>query len=255
MEEGTIIDNQTVSLNSPSTPEPIIPKLPFKVKQAPILEEGVLTQRQTTLSPFNTQRLFATMAKGAYSPAIVKSTLEGQGWIDDKDLSDHRHRVYYNPEMDKAVVSSRGTKIDDVHDLLTDLAIVLGQESKTPQFKKTDRVVVDTVKKYGQKNVSLTGHSKSGLEMIETGERYNLPTYVFNPATMPSRVDLWKPHVAGKLVYDYLQGNKQPKKNINIYTTGVDPVSMYSSLLFDKYNVKLIKPKYHFDTHGIDNFL
>lgn len=186
------------------------------------------------------------MARAAYNTGKYSEDYDKQGYIVDKELSDSYRTVFYNPQNKRAVVSYRGTKLNDIADLATDLAIVKGSERQTPRFRHAMKVAEKTIKKYGKDNVTLTGHSLGGSQAIYVGQKTGLTTHAFNPGVGP------KTGIREVLSRFFRSRNKG--SNVNIYHTGKrDIISMLSPLV--RGNVRHVAPKMHKNPHGIDNFI
>lgn len=186
------------------------------------------------------------MARAAYNPDKYSGDYSGQGYEVDRDLSDRHRMVFYNPSSKKAVISFRGTKLNDVGDLYTDFKILKGEEANSTRFRNSSNLTRMVMRKYGKENVSLTGHSLGGTQAVEIGQKYGLQSVSFNPGVGPK--------TGIKQALGKLLKKKSAYKNITVYHTGIrDPISALSPLLQGR--IKHIGPRFHKDAHSIDNFI
>lgn len=206
-----------------------------------------------------TRKNYATLSKVSYlagaddrkiQKALRKEKL-GNRMEYVPDLSDSTHLTFFDRKRDKAVVSYRGTQINNPADLFTDVAIFFGVERLTPRFNNALRAAKDAERRYGKDKVEYTGHSLGGTQALYVTNRTGKPCYAFNPGKGFRRYDVLHQ-------YDALAGlagakkNKLRPDNATIYTTGIDPISL-NSTRYDA-NVEYVKPS-QFDVHGIDNFI
>lgn len=150
----------------------------------------------------------------------------------------------------KAVITIRGTtpkeKSNALRDLATDTAILFGQAEKTPRYIATDMFLQNAMNK-GYSDISAVGHSLGAHQALYLGKKYGVKTTAFNPAF--SFKDIAK-SVGERIT---LGGKKY--KNIEIYTTGTDPIS-FGSLLNISQDVKRIKPtKPWLSSHALEQFI
>ncbi len=118
-------------------------------------------------------RRMAHFASASYNP---KDTLKG--YTLDKSLSNKRFSVYTKGK--KVILSVRGTA--DVEDaLVDDMQIATGKQHNRVEEaqKKLDEVKA----KYGDKRISLVGHSMGALTAGVIGSRNKLHTYAYNPGS------------------------------------------------------------------------
>lgn len=90
--------------------------------------------------------------------------------------------------------------------------------------------------KYADYSRSLSGHSLGGGISLHMSRTLGIPTYAFNPSPQLAHRD--KPHSESKIV-----------------RTLLDPVSLISSTFKEPEKVKVVKSKYSFHPHSMDNFL
>lgn len=104
------------------------------------------------------------------------------GFLYIPDLSNDTTAVYYNPILNKAVVSHRGTK--GVLDWANNIAYLRGGYNWTNRYKQGQEVQRRTEKRYGAENVETIGHSQGGVLARELGKNTkNIiqlnPSYLF----------------------------------------------------------------------------
>ena len=97
----------------------------------------------------------------------------------DKELSNNEALVL--EKNGKYEVAYRGTEGTDLEDWKTNFNIARGKEASTPQFLDADDVMAKSISKYGRENIHVSGFSKGGAKASYLGEKYDLPTTLFNP--------------------------------------------------------------------------
>ena len=108
--------------------------------------------------PLNLQ----TVLKSSYlTKEQSSSLLSKNGYTMDNDLSNINTRVYYNPELDKSILTIRGTK-NLLNDIPTYFSVFLGTTDlqNTKRFKDTEKIYNKAKEKY--KNLTIVGHSLGG---------------------------------------------------------------------------------------------
>ena len=83
----------------------------------------------------------------------------------------------------KVIVGFRGTKLNDVDDLLDDALVVQGGIRKSDRYKKSRKEVKDLISKYGKDNVELSGHSLGGSIARELSRDLGVKADVYNPGS------------------------------------------------------------------------
>lgn len=93
------------------------------------------------------------------------------GYILDKDLSTDEGKVYYNPELNHATLTHRGTE-GTLRDWSNNLKYGLSSDlyKNTDRFKRAKQLQEATEKKYGTQNVSTLGHSQGSILSRELGQ-------------------------------------------------------------------------------------
>ena len=74
----------------------------------------------------------------------------------------------------------RGTNPRKVKDLMTDLAIVTGNVTKTDHYKKLRKLAEEALKKYG-KDLDVSGYSLGGAMSYSIGQDLDIPSLSLNP--------------------------------------------------------------------------
>lgn len=102
-----------------------------------------------------------TFIDASYNAKTKKKELDKiNNYILDKQLSNQRDRVYYDPETKKAIHTITGT--DKLKDWSNNLLIPLGLHRLTNRYKNSEKIQREANKKYGKENISLITHSQSG---------------------------------------------------------------------------------------------
>jgi hypothetical protein len=127
----------------------------------------------------------------------------------DKKLSGQRVQVYYNPEIDRAIVVHRGTA--SIQDWGTNLAMSFGLKGK--RFNHAKKIQDEAEAKYGKDKIITMGHSQGGRWAEKLG-RDTSEVITLNKPTLPE---------------DLIKGDKVPKNQTDI-KTGLDPVSALRGL-------------------------
>lgn len=196
------------------------------------------------------QDRYAIFAAASYEPAkrdsMIRKYPETRGWKIDNALSNNRNTVFYNPQTREAVLSVKGTDLDQVDDLTNDALIIMGEERQGVRYRETRQILENMRQQYPQ--VSVTGHSLGGRIAIDLAEDFDIPAHVFNPGTTYKGIGkkaletLWQAATRGKA------------KNIQSYNTSTDLISIFS--VFDpKLKRKFVPTKKGLNAHSINNFL
>lgn len=166
----------------------------------------------------------------------------------DPLLSTKRTAVYFDPLLQKVIISHRGTV--DKSDIVQDAYLVAGLLSKSSRYKNALNIVASVVKKYQGYQIVNTGHSLGGKIAIELGK--NLPyndskVVAFNPAS--SLADISEFAKCGIIPTDSRCKNL---KNQKIYSIPFDPTSItyyfHPGDVYFKSKIKGINP------HTLRNF-
>ena len=164
--------------------------------------------------------LYASISRQAYKPNRKKK-VRGYEYIEDE--SSKKRAVYYNSKTKHYIVAQRGTDIKDNQDLEDDISILKGDLSQTLRHKRELGWLRRFEKKYGEENITLTGHSlganHSKLLSIETG----IPMVGFSEGTAPTFQSLGEKFLTKggnitnyKVIYDPIAG-------LNPFSTNVKP--------------------------------
>lgn len=151
------------------------------------------------------------------------------GYIQDDELSGKRVQVYHNPETNHLVVSHRGTS--GIHDVITDAKMVLGFKNNN-RFNHGKKITNDAIKKYGDNNVTIVGHSL-GSQITRESNKGNYDMVNVNPAILPS--DLLKSNKNNEIIikskYDPISVLHELKKSNNIIydnNNSLNPLKQHS---------------------------
>lgn len=158
-----------------------------------------------------------------------------EGFVLDKELSNKRTSVYNNPVNNETRVVHRGTDLLSAKDLKDDVLLSVGLLNKhtSQRVKNAHDITVKAKEKYNINKIHHTAHSLGG-EVTKSVMSKNDTGDVYNPGVSPISILSEKKH-----------------KNLNQYTTGIDPISISS--LIGKNKVTLVKPK-KLNVHSLDNF-
>lgn len=197
----------------------------------------------------DTMRHYAQLSHGAYGEGQDMSHL---GYEIDPEHSNRNRTLYRHKNSGKAVLAFRGTELDTRNkrgDLGTDALLALGLQGLSSRFRNAKKATAKAVEKYGQDNLTLTGHSLGGSQALYANSKYGIETHAYNPGVSPSMVK--------KSLMDNLSSQlfkRKPKKNATIYTTGRDIISGLSPL-FTKAKTVFVKGKKGSNAHSLENFL
>lgn len=173
-----------------------------------------------------------------------------EGYELDEELSKKKTRVYHNPETKKTIVAHRGTS--DAKDLKDDLLLTAGILNKktSSRVKTANKVTNEATKKYGDSEITHTGHSLGG-RVSELSQKKGQKVETYNGAASP--LDVPK-NVVNKVKCSVNGNSEECKKlkNRTAYTTGIDPISI--SNLVNPGKVVIEKPT-KLNVHTIDNFV
>lgn len=170
------------------------------------------------------------------------------GFEMDNELSTIDNLVLHNPQTGETVVSYRGSTIDikgEPGSVLRDWktnAQIAGGKTNTQRVREAEAQFDRVVSKYGKENLATVGHSQGGHISFEMGQKFDVPSYSYNPAVNGTQVER---AVAGEAEH-------------MIYKTPLDFASphAYRDMPGVKTNVvKNLKGKDSvIDTHSLDQF-
>lgn len=189
---------------------------------------------------------YAMLSNAAYYPGKAAELVKASGYLVDDELSNRNRTTFYHPETKKAVVAFRGTNPRDPSDLLADYLIARGQTGVSTRFKTSATTVRKANKKYGNDNVSVTGHSLGGSQALDINRKLGNKAYAFNPGAGVGGVPL------DILKSAFTSPARRKKGTATIVATPGDPIS--ASALFGPERKILVKAR-HKDAHSIKNFL
>jgi len=214
-------------------------------------EGGALTEDEKGLA-----NNWSHMAASSYkAPADRIKFLKDAGIEDyemspsDDEFQDDNTAVYKN-KAGKRVVSFRGTKPTDKHDMLADLGIVKGTFNKTKRYKDWDNTMSKVVAKHGSDNIErIASHSLGARMGLEMGKKHNIASENFNTGSSP--VDIPK-NVLGKLKCSTIGGKEcgLNKKHRN-WLVNTDPVGI--STVVSPYTNRYIYQR-QANPHGVSNW-
>jgi hypothetical protein len=164
------------------------------------VKQKIVTHNQQKVVANNPHAVHEHLASAAY----YKSHPSIHGYHIDKSLSDEETKVYVN-KKGKVIVSFRGTTTPE--DIITDAEIIGGQRGK--RFDKSAEQVRQVIKKYGQENIEVTGHSLGGTIARYISDKFGLKGKAFNPGASPTE----------------LTATKESGRNIKTIINAGDPIS------------------------------
>lgn len=85
---------------------------------------------------------------------------KNQGYIYDKDLSNHNQQIYYNPNNKKMLMSVAGTH--NLRDWGTDAWLAFGGLKNTNRYNEAKNILQRARDKYNPSETSVSGHSLGG---------------------------------------------------------------------------------------------
>ncbi len=110
--------------------------------------------------PPTKQPTLFTGLKASYGDQNATSRLQQTGWEKDKELSDHRNQVYFNPSEGKIMMSVAGTH--NAKDWLTDVALAMGNLKSTKRYQSAKKTLEKAKLKYEKQDATVIGHSLGG---------------------------------------------------------------------------------------------
>ena len=140
----------------------------------------------------------------------AKTDLENKGYIFDEELSNKKHKVFYDPETKTPKIVFKGTT--DANEWFRNPLIPFNLEFLDPEFKKSKNLVKQVSKKYENKP-DLYGHSRGASKAVYNSNLAN-QVYTYNK---PSKI-------FGSHIF------KTDDDNVNNYRATFDPVSLLDIL-------------------------
>lgn len=135
---------------------------------------------------------YASLSAAAYSPQQYSGYTKKMGYTIDKDLSSVSRTVFYHKNSGRAVIAFKGTSPEKWkhitgNDLAADAGILANiSPSINGRFRGADKVYRQTAKKYGAKNVEVTGHSLGGSQAVYIGKKYGAKGIAYEPGLGPA---------------------------------------------------------------------
>jgi len=88
------------------------------------------------------------------------------------------------------VIAYRGTKYNNLQDMITNAGVLTGTVKRTPQSTAAKKQLTQVIEKYGKPPTDLIGFSKGSVHSINLGEEFNIRTTNFNPFIGPGMLDV-----------------------------------------------------------------
>jgi hypothetical protein len=193
-----------VTKDTPLTPDEIKPS--NLKKQIKLKQEIKGKKNLPKFEPKEGTGLPAGDIKVLLDKSYEKKPSDYDNYKVDKKLSGQRVQVYFNPEINKAVVVHRGTA--SIQDWGTNLAMSFGHKGK--RFNHAKKIQDQAEEKYGKDNIITMGHSQGGRWAELLGRDTN-EVITLNKPTLP---------------IDLIKGDKVPENQTDV-KTGKDPVSIF----------------------------
>jgi len=177
------------------------------------------------------------MADVSYTPAD-KRPQEIDGYKYDRDLSNDREAVYYNPNADKpAIISYRGTDPKSKKDLKSDVKLIFGKLEGDSRIKQGLETAKKVSEKYDTKPQTV-GHSLGGATSEIIASKLGLDTITYAGGTSP-------------LPFTTPTERKKKSRLIEKNVVINDPISNFG--IIKKGNIKIFTPKV-LNPHSLDNY-
>ncbi len=186
----------------------------------------------------------AVLSQAAYSKDYAAA--EKLGYKLDPDIGDESMSVFSHAATGTATVAFRGseTKKDWIvtDALLATHGNLLGHD---PRFLHHAELLADTIGKYGQSNVQLTGHSLGGTEAVWFGLANNLHSNAFNPgSTIEPGLRAGFNSMADTARSNYGVSHRENYSNQGVHRISSDVVSAFKGSYKHA-------PIYEYSRHGI----
>lgn len=177
------------------------------------------------------------MADVSYKPPDQRPQ-EIDGYKYDRELSNDREAVYYNPNADKpAIISYRGTDPKSKKDLKSDVKLIFGKLEGDSRIKQGLETAKKVSEKYDTKPQTV-GHSLGGATSEIIASKLGLDTITYAGGTSP-------------LPFTTPTERKKKNRFIEHNISLLDPVSMFG--VIKKGNIKITTPK-SLNPHSLDNY-
>ena len=180
--------------------------------------------------------LYSTLKNG-YS----KNKKDLNGYIFDRNLSDHNNQIYYNPTNKRLVHNINGS--NSLHDWVDNAKLAVGYG-----FKESNRYITSHKKlrqakeKYGVGTATVTGHSQSGFTAGMISGKNDKVLTLNKAATIGQKVRNNERHFRTKDMVSLLNSNS--KHTINLKPDNkqsiLKPVNAYNNHLVDAIKNKKI---------------
>lgn len=175
------------------------------------------------------------------------------GWTVDPELSDINATLFYNHQLEKAILAFRGTNIKNRDDLAIDSDIAFGKRDHT-RFNEAVQRTEKAAGKY--KDLNLTGHSLGGTLALHAYEKLGTPTRVYNPGAS-IKGDTLKLHSRGNPEI-IRHKDDQVSSGLSKYATKTHTSVPWElqDLVVDLFGNKIAQKAHHqYRVHSLDQFI
>lgn len=161
----------------------------------------------------------------------------------------------------ETILCFRGTRLVDIEDVKTDMAIIRGKEVDSQLFKAALITCRAAINKYGKRGLMLTGHSLGASLSMYISRELRVPAKVFNPGA--SGLDLlhkvWQNVKISDRPTESAAVNQRATSDRSLVSVYIVRGDIFSNFLL--YNDKINHKVYVLDNvkgtgaHSMDNFI
>jgi hypothetical protein len=167
-------------------------------------------------------KFYAKLAEAAYKDDEHRQKAP-KNWIYAPEHSSAHHAVYVN-ETDKEVITAfRGTQVDDLKDIQSDIAIVAHQRHAGVRFKDAEKDFSSILSEYPAEEYDhiLTGHSLGG----------SISTHIEQEFDEVSEVHNFNPGVGAAPLNPFAAVFQKKKPHVHDYIIKGDPISVFGTMM------------------------
>ena len=180
--------------------------------------------------------LYSTLKNG-----YGKNKKDLNGYILDRNLSDHNNQIYYNPTNKRLVHNINGS--NSLHDWVDNAKIAMGYGFKeSNRYKTSHKKLRQAKEKYGVGTATVLGHSQGGYTAGMISGKNDKVLTLNKAATIGQKVRNNERHFRTKDMVSLLNSNS--KHTINLKPDNkqsiLKPVNAYNNHLVDAIKNKKI---------------